>query len=401
MLRYLCIGLCLLALLWSCNEDESLRLSTNKQSTLIWQGTYHDWTYNHRVNRMGDWIDDADYSDGFTAKLRHSAASGIGGDVNTYKTFTTAVTTTADVAFSTGQSSAIIQGAEGSVSSVTIPVEMAIQNPDHAEALILLNGFDMYARPGVSENLIGDGQADKLFHFKVFTANQERAISIQGGFVAIRFDLVIELGADCASPECSSGPNVDFFDYQVTIAYQLITASESDLSITSSSLSNAYSWERNLENGANEIKREDFRLNDQTISGPGNSGGATLGISSISFTNQKGFGGFDGNSLEYPHMLNFDLAVFNEEYDASSGQMTFDADLFFKNWRAPVPPVSFGGGGSTQFEVGVELLQFHDASMVIEPRPVTGSITWFTNPLNPSPPTIGASLETTGIGIRH
>lgn len=43
-----------------------------ESATVFWQGFYHDWGYNHRVNRMGDWIQSIQKSDnGIQAVISH------------------------------------------------------------------------------------------------------------------------------------------------------------------------------------------------------------------------------------------------------------------------------------------------------------------------------------------
>ena len=61
---------------------------------------------------------------------------------------------------------------------------------------------------------------------------------------------------------------------------------------------------------------------------PGRCAVADIGAAIVSGERaDKGFGGFDGQSFEYPHMLNFDAAVYNEEYNPSTGAIEASADL--------------------------------------------------------------------------
>ena len=382
-------------LLAGCDEDSTGTRLAEEKITAIWQGTYHDWTYNHRVNRMGDWIDDALFENGaFSAKLRHSAASGIGADRNSYKSFITFVRTTSDVEFYYGKTTIILQGEEGSISGDRIRVTVPIEGPERVVRLLTINGFDMYSRPGVSMDLLGDGQADKLFHFRVAFESVSIAETSDGWEASFSMD--VSLGANCTSPECSSGPVNDFFDYEVTIAWQLILGDLGDLVSTFSLLENSYEWERPLGDRTNYIKREDFRLKDQQIQGQPGFEAGTVGLRYINFNVEKGLGGFDGTDLEHPHMQYFDMALFDQSYDPATGSISFDADLFFRNWSPPIPPVSFGGGGSLDFEIGAILIQFKEGSS--ETVEYGGEILWLTNPLNPSPPNIGAAINTIGVG---
>ena len=357
--------------------------------TFIWQGFYHDWTYNHRVNRMGDWISDVDHSNGFKAKFNHSAASGIGGDELSYTTFVTAVRTGADVNFKAGTISTIVQGSEGDAETVYVPIQVIFEDAHFDVADVLLNGFDMYSRPRGSLDLIGDGQADKLWF--LFINFHEVEVSYEGANTIVDFTTRISVGGDCTSPECS---NNNFFDYQVTVAYQVIAGGSNELMISNDYFAKSeYSWQRPMNAGANEIHREDYTKEDFLLEGQPGFDLGFAGIASVFFRTTKGLGGFDGTSLEYPHMLNFDMAVHNSSYDVTSGDLSLDVDVFFKNWMAPVPPLSFGAGGSVQFSTKLKLIQIADEEGIVESGSYSNSIIWQTNPFNPAPPTGPASLK--------
>jgi len=48
---------------------------------VLWQGFHHRWTYNHRLNRHGDWVEHLERDgDRVAARVNHSAASGSGAD---------------------------------------------------------------------------------------------------------------------------------------------------------------------------------------------------------------------------------------------------------------------------------------------------------------------------------
>ncbi|MCP4121294.1 MAG: hypothetical protein GY751_06035 [Bacteroidetes bacterium] len=398
MQRILLISLIIL-LLFSCkkDDDENARIAPDPKITFIWQGFHHDWTYNHRVNRMGDWISNVDYSNGYKADFKHSAASGIGADECSYKTFATVLATTADIQFSSGNVETILQGVEGTISESIIPVSIDLPPISDPEVVVLLNGFDMYSRPLWMDDVMGDGAADKLFHLEL--RPQDVNVVASANATSINFDLYAAMGADCASPECINGPVSDFFDYIIEIGYQVIAGPSSVLSTTSKQVDQQYDWQQPNEDQSNEIYRDDFRLEAVQINGQPGIGLGVPGISSVSFQMEQGLGGFSGEELEYQHMLNFDMALIEPVYDVASGLLTTDIDLFFKNWTAPVPVVSFGGGGSVDWSLGVELLQINDDEGRAEQLEYANSIVWNTDPFNPDWPTSSAAVKVERVSV--
>ena len=389
-LRVFVIFIAIFSLFPGCEEDDSDIISGN--CSVIWRGFYHDWNYNHRVNRLGDWISNVDYSNGYKATMNHSAASGIGADQLRYKTFLSVINTSEDIFFHSGSISTNINGVEGTSTSKSINISEELPQFSNANAVVLLNGFDMYSRPPGSTDLKGDGAADKVFSFQIKPENISLSNSNNG--TTINFDFNIILGADCASTECTSGVDNDWFDYYLEISYQIILAENNKLQATSQMLENAYEWARPINsNDHNEIKRDQFRLENISISGNSGYNIGFPGIRSIYFKTEKGMGGFDGMSEEFPHMLNLDIALIDPIYDADNGSLTMHADLFYKNWRPPIPAVSFGASGSVEFEVETILVQLDDENATIEHQSLSDKILWLTNPFDPSPPNISASLN--------
>ncbi len=387
----------LILILISCFTTSCEKDKVTASSAAIWQGFHHEWRYNHRVNRMGDWLDDVSYKDGYFANAYHSAASGIGPDRNFYKTYLTSFKCSSKISFADATKEIILTGEEETIDSQSFTITVDLPKTNDAKAIVLLNGFDIYARAPGSENLLGDGASDKLFNLSIVPSNVQ--ITSGDKSTQVTFDVDVSLGGACASPECSAGPNNDFFDYFMTCKFQVILGEASVLSNTSKSLNSNYSWERPMNGNSNEIRPEDFIFYDAAITGvPGYNIGF-LGIKSFKFQTEKGFGGFNGQSYEYPHMLGFNMALKNQNYDEGSGKIIFDADVFFKNWRNPVPIFSFGAGGSVDFSVDAELIQINDEKASLRSFVIEKEIDWFTNIFNPAPPNSDDAINYTDITI--
>lgn len=352
-------------------------------ASTIWRGFNHNWGYNHRVNRMGDWIQDISYENGYKARSFHSAASGIGADRCKYNTYLTGIKTSPDFHFADVSNESVLAAKEETIVNSTITLSATFPKINQPHAIVLLNGFDMYSRVS-GENLLGDGASDKLFHFGIQPKNI--IINSDGDNTVVEFDVDLSLGGACASLECSSGANNDYFDYMLKSYYQVIVADESKFATTNKTLNNSYSWAKPNGGQNNEIEAADYAQNEVSIQGESDFNIGLCGISSFLFKTEKGFGGFGGNSFEYPHMLAFNMAIDNLNYSPSDGTMQLDAALFFKNWQKPIPFISFGSAGSVDFSMDVELLQFKDKWATYKNYQLKDEIEWWTTPFDPAPP---------------
>lgn len=111
-------------------------------SAIIWRGFEHKWTYNHRCNRIGDYVV---YNHG-KPQTTHVSATGLGAD-STY--FTSAYTkiTSPNLFFKEGKTTLKIETTEKQLSEgeilVTIPCDDWLQNKDRY--VTTLNGFDLHS----------------------------------------------------------------------------------------------------------------------------------------------------------------------------------------------------------------------------------------------------------------
>jgi hypothetical protein len=92
-------------------------------ATVFWQGFYHDWSYNHRINRIGDWIQSvAENDNGIRAIFSHSGATGSGSDVLSYLSYFTYLKTDKAKFFSSSVNTAI-RGREATTTTKIITVK--------------------------------------------------------------------------------------------------------------------------------------------------------------------------------------------------------------------------------------------------------------------------------------
>lgn len=351
--------------------------------TVLWQGFYHDWNYNHRVNRLGDWIQSVDNSgNNLKAVLTHSGASGSGADILEYQTFFTYLKTQKARFFSSVVSTTV-RGREATTSTKTFTVKGAWPKELKGlqQGIVVLNGFDLACSSSNNGKVMGSGKSDKLSQLFINVSQ----LKIENDSFA--FDLTIMLGADCDSPEClnyTPGDN-EWFDYQFKIAYQVIAFGEG-VHIAEKSLSQYYKWRKPFKTrpdiDPNEIFRQDKVLKNQQINGiSGYNVGIPL-ISKIDITLPKGKGGLLRKRMETPHLLSLDIAISNYTYNAANGNCTLDADLFFKNWKPNMHPLAYGNDGAAYINADIKLLQISDPSAMVEPQSLKGKINWETTQLD-------------------
>lgn len=352
-------------------------------ATVFWQGFYHDWTYNHRVNRLGDWIQNIQSdADGIRAILSHSGAAGSGADVLTYQSFFTYLKTQ-KARFFSSVIAATVRGREATTTTKIITVKAALPNElkKYTKGCVLLNGFDLACSTTNNGKVMGSGTADKLSNLYI---DVDHLKIEQDSF---SFDVTLKLGADCDSPEClnfTPGDN-EWFDYQFRVAYQIIMY-DNEVHIASKELDQFYKWRKPFKTrpdiDPNEIFRQDKALKNQTIAGVS---GYTVGIpalNKIDITLPKGKGGIIRKRMETPHLLALDFAISDFTYSSTSGICNFNADLFFKNWKPNMRVLSFGNDGMAYIKAGIKLIQINDASAIVSAQSLQGKINWETTQLD-------------------
>lgn len=346
-------------------------------STVLWQGFYHDWTYNHRVNRLGDWIQNVKKENENTISVfNHSAATGSGSDVLNYQTYFASLQTT-KARFLSSSVSTAIRGREATTTTKNITIKGVLPSSlkNYNKGIIVLNGFDLYSRSTDDGKIMGTGSPDKLSELYI----EVDKLRLNGN--EFEFDLSIKLGADCDSPEClnfTPGDN-EWFDYQLSVSYQLIAYNDGVFA-TNSNLNQYYFWRKPFKTkpsfDPNEIFSKDKMFKNKTIKGaPGYNVGIPL-INKIDIKLPKGKGGLIRKRLETPHLLTLNIAITDYTYNASTGICTYNADLFFKNWKPNMHPLSYGNDGKAYINLGMKLLQINDINAVVENHSINGRINW-------------------------
>lgn len=175
----------------------------------IWHGFSHQWGYNHRVNRLGSFIETPAPGDSSKLSIVHTAASGSGSDVASFRTFFQKIESPQLIS-KNGMVQFHFQGKEWQKFQLSQHVEVDIDQetfpndlngkrltmPGNGEAL--LNGFDLRPANGV--------KADKFVVFGVSIRNVRiegpDSLSSHPSIHRLTFDVEAEFQFACTTPEC-------------------------------------------------------------------------------------------------------------------------------------------------------------------------------------------------------
>lgn len=289
-------GYCFLTIFISLCIVSPSAAQTEHQA-LIWRGFEHKWTYNHRINRLGNFVQ---FEQGKPMSY-HSSASGIGRD-STFFTSHYSFIESPCVFFKEGKVEIKLFGKEKQLLTktveVTIPAKDYLQNRN--KYVTLINGFDLRAVD----------RADKIQLLRLNISNARYAPALQ----ELRFEVQVALVVNCQSFECARFNQRA--TYKLQLNYLIIAADGDDFYASTLGFSRSYPWD----------KRNEYEGLPKERLMYGFPGGVypevALGVKSLALTLDK-----EHWTLEYH------ANVEPLSYDAESGIARFDLDLFFKEWQ--------------------------------------------------------------------
>jgi hypothetical protein len=339
------------------------------ESATLWRGFYHQWNYNHRTNRLGDYIVQDNAACNYATNIIHTGASGIGRDNLEFTSFYTQVKTTS-ARFFMDVIEFKVKGDEGEIvkKSVKVTNNLSKELTGLSNYYVLLNGFDLY-----SDSTKG---SDKMFKLKISPEN----LIIDPLTGEYSFDIFVEFGADCNTIECNLRPKNQFFSYNFTIAY-VIVGGNNGLNVVSDSISNYYTWNR-----VSEIYKEDHGIKSSAIAASNVNQYypfAILAVKHFDLLVQTGPRIKD----EATHMLTLDLSLHPEGYEPKNNTYYYRTSLFFKPWRKKMRMWATRSNGIADFKLGVYMLQFADEDASIRHLEYSDRYRWKTNVLKHTPST--------------
>ncbi len=400
----------------AATRQTDLSDSGERDTAVLWRGFRHAWSYNHRFNRFGSWVNMTDCDErNCEYTVGHSGASGSGPDVATTRDAYTELSAQ-NVGFASDATTISLNGPEkkpGPQSQAfdsTQRVEIDLQehpelrNKDNYTAL--LNGFDVKSQ----------GTAAKLIDFNLTATD----VSRQNGKLV--FDIDYDILMDCDSFECAghvpdpttfsvenytglsfnletrTGKAVQTIDYEVDVRYLVIGGNESALNVVPGNrMGDEYSWDNCRNNGfPGGPNSDEFNLTPGPLSDNGFPGNHMWCENSedreISYTDhwerttlsgkdsQSGFGsnrrdpgysvGVVGmkslsvNMSHEAHFVQYDSIV-GGSYDQTTGEYDVRALPFFKEWSSrpgmfQKARLSYGFEGEAEVELQPTLIQIRD-----------------------------------------
>lgn len=295
-------------------------------SIYLWQGFQHYWSYNHRINRIGNFME---YPN---REITYTSASGLGADSTKYLSGYELITES-NLSSYQGKTSFEIKGKEGVKISLSKEIKIDLNENDQGKTFhAFLNGFD----------LLSKGKADKFEEFQVEISSINTALS--SDFMSIKIDVILQ--ADCSTLECQ------FFnqkvDYILDIYYLVLAGNKKEIQHTNYASLKNYNWDK-----SKEIKKENIL---SVIQGKTGFSNAVIGIKKIGIV-------FD----EEHWLMEWSNYIQNKSYDKISGKMNFSLDLFYKEWAEKMKKESAypkhsrfskRGKGSVDLMLNLSLLQF-------------------------------------------
>lgn len=370
-------------------------------TAVLWRGFRHAWSYNHRFNRFGSWVDMKN-CDGSSCEYEvgHSAASGTGEDVAATRDAYTELSAKG-VAFHQDSITLELNGSEkraGPIDqsfsenrTVTVPFQADTELENRDEYVALLNGMDV----------VSQGSAAKLIDFEL---NVSEVRTTSGG---LEFDVEKNVKFDCDSFECDGlfGKGIQDIDYEIEVQYLVVAGDEGRFNVVRpDELTSSQDWEACDNNGIGPKNSDGYPHTVVDNGFPGNhmwcenmprqplDGGIIPGGSDLHHGNywrtdrihgkeapssagnqpvESGYSvgavGISGLSLNMPHESHFVQydSVVGGSYDAAKGEYDVRALPFFKEWSSRPgmytgARYSYGFEGSAEVSIQPVLLQIRD-----------------------------------------
>lgn len=293
MIKYFLLFLSILSVYTYSLQGQDLQ-KYNK--ALIWRGMQHQWTYNHRANRLGNYVS---MENGGQAV--HTSATGIGSDSTFYSSHFTYVESP-NIYFKEVPITIQVNGKEGAlltkVEEVYIPVEPWMRNRKSYEALI--NGFEI-------KSILKADQL-QLFRFLVDDVTYSKESD------EIKLKAHFNLVTNCRTIECPVFSNKTA--YELTIHVLIMAFDEDAANLVDAYTARNYVWDDKIEIG--NKSQEVIALGEKDRKYPK----ATVGIRGL------------GIILDEEHwLLEMNNYVIPNYYDPETGILISDANLKYVEWK--------------------------------------------------------------------
>ena len=333
-----------LMLLFSTPLDGQSLKPYNK--AYLWQGFKHKWSYNHRVNRLGNYIT----YDKDTAFCVHTAASGLGADSAYFTSFFTNIESP-NLVFKETFIKISVYGKEGDllnkIEEVSISAPIWFQKKANYRAFI--NGFEI-------RSLLTSDQLQLLsFHVEDPTYSDETK--------QVKFKASMNLSTNCRTVECPIFSNQTA--YELILHVLMVGFEEDEAQTVDAYFTKDYVWDKTIE--VSDLSTTKI-IQGQSKSYPL----VTAGIKGISWV------------LDSEHWVKeIQNYITPLNYNSLTGELELQANQIFVEWtkgmeRFAVEPkkamFAKRNSGFAIMQLFPSILQFKNGSTHI--RRVSGSSWW-------------------------
>jgi hypothetical protein len=276
----------------SDHDTESSLKEYNK--AIIWRGFEHRWTYNHRLNRLGNYVakDSIPY-------LVHTSASGLGSDSTFAKSYYSYVQSP-DLVFKEIQVKLFLSGKEGDLLTKTQESHFDLKTWEQGmnNYSVLLNGFEIKSLR----------KADQLQMLRFYVEDPIYSKQTEQIQVTSHFNLV----TNCRTIECPILNNKTM--YELTLYLLIIGYENGNGNYYNGYSTRNYEWDTKLEVSEST---QNVKINGEPIRYEK----AFLGIRGI------------GVILDSEHwILEMKNYVSPMNYDPKKGEMLTLANIKFVEW---------------------------------------------------------------------
>lgn len=313
---------------------------------LIWRGMQHKWSYNHRINRLGNHVT---MQGG--GQAIHTSATGLGSDSTAFATHYTYVESP-DIFFKEVAITIRLNGKEGDlltkIEEVYIPTDPWLKNKKSYHALI--NGFEI-------KSLLKSDQL-KLFKFLIEDASYSKESE------EIKLRAQFNLVTNCRTIECPVFSNQTA--YELTLNILIIAFDDDDVNWVKAYVARNYVWDEKIE--IEDRSQQVIALGQKDNVYPK----ATIGITGM------------GIILDQEHwLLEMNEYVIPNNYDAETGLFISDANLKYVEWTEDMHRFAHAklkskfakrSNGFALLDMNLAMIQFKNAT--IKQGKTSGSIFW-------------------------
>lgn len=318
--------------LWAQSSNSSL---PDYNKALIWRGFQHQWTYNHRINRIGSLV----YFQEQKGYCAHYSATGVGSD-STFATTHYTYLESPDIFFKETSIKILVNGQEGDLltksEKIYLELEDWLVGKDHYD--VLVNGFDV-------KSMLKSDQI-QLLRFLVedpLYINETNQLQLTANF---------NLVTNCRTLECELFNNKTA--YELTLHLLVLGYNEGAMEVRNSYTTRNYAWDTSIE--VADLNKE-LTIMGQKDQYPE----ACLGIKGL------------GLVLDEEHwLLQFNNYVHPIAYNPERGKMLSHINMKFVAWNKGMENFSVEPfkaefakrkGGFALLDINPALLQFKQAKI--------------------------------------